>query len=412
MALPLPGELIMGFVGFLCYQGQMNWFGSILAVSLGLSTGITLAYFLGRKVGHPFFVKYGHYIHLGPKQMDMLEKWFENYGGKVLIAGFFIPGVRHFTGYFAGIIELPLRVFMPYAYLGAFLFASTFISLGRLLGPEWEKYQGHINKYISIIVIAGILIFVIIYLLRMKNLHIQQIIARLLANMVERYHWSWLRARIMASLALLAFSALVAVMIGVIQNFLARDFGQFDLVMQLLVQLLAKDNDLLPRFAALLTTINLMGIGILFGAAWIIYQSKERWLDMTALLVAFVGGHAVQGILRFTFHRFNTAGTDILGNFPSEQAFMIMVILGYMLFLFLRYSTDMAIWIRTMLTLLVVFLLTLAGFNHIMLGLEAPSDVVAGYVFGAVWLSFILLLLEIVRLHTLTDAISEIDQLK
>lgn len=393
----------MGFVGFLCYQGKMNWFGSILAVSLGLCTGITLAYLLGRKVGHPFFMKYGHYIHMGPEQMDTMEKWFEKYGGKVLIAGFFIPGIRHFTGYFAGIIELPLRVFMTYAYLGAFIFASTFISLGRLLGPEWEKYQGRIKEYISIIVIVAVLIFVIVYLLRIKNLHIQEIIARLLGNMVERYHWSWLRAKVIASLALLAFSALVAVMIGVIQDYLARDFGQFDLIMTFLVHLLVKNNELLPKFATLLTAVNLMGIGILFGAAWIIYKSKERWLDMSALLVAFIGGHAVQGILRFTFHRFHSAGTAIPGNFPSEQAFMIMVILGYILFLFLRYSTDITIWIRTMLTLLVVFLLTLAGFNHIMLGLEAPSDVVAGYVFGSVWLSFIIILLEIIRLHTRTD---------
>ena len=407
MALPLPGELIMGFVGYLCFQGKMNWLGSIMAVSLGLCCGITIAYYLGRKFGHPFFLKYGHYIHMGPKQMDSLGKWFEKYGNQVLIAGFFIPGIRHFTGYFAGIIEIPLRIFMTYAYLGAFIFASTFISLGRLLGPDWEKYHGLVEKYISIIAIIAVLIFMIVYLLRTYNLHWQEIVARFLGNMVKRYHCSWLRAKIIASAVLVVFSILVVVMIGLIQDYLAKDFGQFDMTLTFLISLLIKDNSLLLKYASYLTSINLMSIGILFGVTWIVFKSKERWLDMASLIIALVGGQALQGILRFTFHRLGPLGASVVTTFPSEQAFLVLVIFGYTLFLFLRYSTDIAIWIRTLFTLLFILALTLVGFNHIILGIEAPSDVVAGYVFGAVWLSFILILLEIVRLHTTTDDSSE-----
>jgi len=186
MALPLPGELIMGFVGYLCFLGKMDWFCSIMAVFLGLCSGITIAYYIGQKFGRPFFLKYGHYIRFGPQQMDSLGKWFEKYGSKVLIAGYFIPGVRHFTGYFAGIIKLPIRTFMFHAYLGAFIFAGTFISLGRLLGTEWEKYHGLVEQYISIIAVIAVLIIICIYLLRTYKLHIQEIIAKLLGNMVKR----------------------------------------------------------------------------------------------------------------------------------------------------------------------------------------------------------------------------------
>ncbi len=403
MALPLPGELIMGYVGYLSFQGKMNWFGSIMSVTLGLCSGITLAYYVGRKFGHPFFIKYGHYIRIGPKQMDSMGEWFEKYGNKVLIAGFFIPGIRHFTGYFAGIIEIPLRVFMTYAYLGAFLFASTFISLGRLMGPDWDKHHGLVEKYISIIAIIAVFIFLIVYLLRTYNLHFQEIIAKLLGNMVERYHCSLLRAKIMASIVLVAFSALVVVMIGLIQDYLAKDFGQFDMTLTFLINIFIKENSLLLTYASYLTSIKLLSIGILFGVTWIIFKSKERWLDMASLIIAFIGGQALQGFLRLTFHRFGPIGSSVAKTFPSEQAFLVLVILGYTLFLFLRYSTDIAIWIRTIFTLIICFALTLVGFNHIILGIEAPSDVLAGYVFGAVWLSFILILLEIVRLHTPTN---------
>lgn len=400
MALPLPGELIMSFVGYLCYQGKMNWAISILAVSLGLCSGITIAYFIGRKFGHPIFMKYGHYIRLGPKQMEALEKWFEKYGNKVLIAGFFIPGIRHFTGYFAGIIELPLRAFMTYAYLGAFLFAGTFISLGRLLGPDWDQFHDKIEAYIGIIAIIAVIIIVIVYLLRTYNLHFQEIIARLLGKMVKRYQISWLRAKMVAALVLLVFSTLIAGMTGLIQNYFAKDFGQFNETMTFLCNLLVKQYALLPKYASHLTSINLMGIVILFCTAWIVFKSKERWLDMAFLAFAFIGGHALQGLLRYSFHQFRIT---IASTFPSQQAFVVLVMLGFMLFLFLRYSSDIAIWIRTILSLLFIAVLTLAAFNHIILGIESPSDVLAGYVFGAVWLSFNLILLEIVRLHTSQD---------
>ena len=325
----------MGFVGYLCFQGKMNWFSSIMAVSLGLCAGITLAYYLGRKFGHPFFLKYGHYIRMGPKQMEALEKWFEKYGNRVLIAGFFIPGIRHFTGYFAGIIELPLRIFMIYAYLGAFLFASTFISLGRLLGPNWEKYHGLIGRYISIIAIIAVFIFLVVYLLRTYNLHLQEIIAKLLGNMVERYRCSWLRAKITASLVLVTFSALVALMIGLVQDYLAKDFGQFNMTLTFLISLLIKENSLLLKYASHLTSFNLMSIGILFGTSWIIFKSKERWLDMASLLIAFIGGNALQGILRFTFHRLGPTLLPLLTPFPANKHFLVLVILGYIAFLIL-----------------------------------------------------------------------------
>lgn len=139
LALPLPGELIMSYTGFLVYQGHLGWFTSIFVAGVGSSIGMTIAYWIGRKYGTVFFEKYGRKFHLGPERLENTSKWFSKYGNKLLIIAYFIPGIRHFTGYFSGITHLKFRTYALYAYSGAFIWVATFISLGKVLGPKWSN---------------------------------------------------------------------------------------------------------------------------------------------------------------------------------------------------------------------------------------------------------------------------------
>ena len=103
IAVPLPGEILMTYCGFLVYQGKMNLAISVIIAALGAIVGITIAYWVGITLGVAFFNKYGHYIHLGTKRMEQSSKWFERYGSNLLIIAYFIPGIRHITGYFSGV---------------------------------------------------------------------------------------------------------------------------------------------------------------------------------------------------------------------------------------------------------------------------------------------------------------------
>lgn len=136
LALPIPGETVMGYIGYLSYEGEMNYVAAIVAVYLGVCTGITMAHLLGRKLGYPFFRKYGHYIHLGPEGLDRAADWFDKYGYGLLVIAYFIPGIRHISGYFSGIMKMPFRLFAAPAFIGALLYAGVFITLGRILGPD------------------------------------------------------------------------------------------------------------------------------------------------------------------------------------------------------------------------------------------------------------------------------------
>jgi membrane protein DedA with SNARE-associated domain len=141
IAFPLPGEALMTYCGYVIYKGKMSLILSILIASLGVSIGITLSYFIGRILGSAFFEKHGHYIHMNKNKFDKVYLWLQKYGDKLLIIAYFIPGVRHVTGYVSGIAHISYKKFSVNAYIGALIWTTTFISLGNVLGVNWVKYH-------------------------------------------------------------------------------------------------------------------------------------------------------------------------------------------------------------------------------------------------------------------------------
>lgn len=110
--LPVSAEVVMGYGGVLVFQGKLNWVVSILMAGAGSSIGMTLAYWIGYKLGPPFFEKYGSRIHMGPERLKKISQWFQRYGNKIIIMNYFIMGVRHVTGYFSGTTRISFRTYM------------------------------------------------------------------------------------------------------------------------------------------------------------------------------------------------------------------------------------------------------------------------------------------------------------
>ncbi|MDN3015208.1 DedA family protein [Paenibacillus sp. BSR1-1] len=171
IVLPIPMEALMGYAGFLSFQGQLNWIGCVIAATLGCVIGMIVSYYIGAKLGMPFFEKYGSQLRFRPEKIHSTSVWFNKYGNKLLIIVFFIPVLRHITGYFLGITRLPLKVFSIYSFLGSFLWVSSFIFLGKMLGPNWELlFHGIIKKYIMVIcIILGILLLGVLLFKKYKK---------------------------------------------------------------------------------------------------------------------------------------------------------------------------------------------------------------------------------------------------
>ncbi|WP_084374938.1 DedA family protein [Neobacillus soli] len=188
MALPIPIEAMMGYAGFLSFQGQLNWFGCVLAAATGCTLGMVLSYWIGQKLGMPFFEKYGRRIHLGPERLHATSTWFKKYGNKLLIIALFIPGVRHLTGYFAGITRLPFLIFTVYSCLGSMIWVSTFIFLGKMLGPNWETFHQIIKKYMIATFIILAIITILVYLVKKYRFELMHTGIRLGKNILKVFH--------------------------------------------------------------------------------------------------------------------------------------------------------------------------------------------------------------------------------
>lgn len=147
VGLPLPDEIMMTFIGYLASIGQLNIVFTFLSALIGSMCGITISYYLGRRLGLPFLKRYGSKIFITRRRLRMTQFLFRKYGNWVLFFGYFIPGVRHVTAYLAGISHMSLTQFASYAYVGALTWCTTFIGLGYLLGAQWENAFRVMHRY-------------------------------------------------------------------------------------------------------------------------------------------------------------------------------------------------------------------------------------------------------------------------
>jgi membrane protein DedA with SNARE-associated domain len=164
VGLPVPDETLMTFTGYLIFKGKLSFAPAFAAAFLGSVCGITISYWLGRKLGLPLVHRYGKYVHFGQSELDRVHNWFHRIGRWTLTFGYFVPGVRHFTAYVAGTTDMAFPEFALFAYPGAFIWCLTFISLGYYFGDRWDWVLARMHEdilYVSIAAGVCVLVYVL-----------------------------------------------------------------------------------------------------------------------------------------------------------------------------------------------------------------------------------------------------------
>jgi membrane protein DedA with SNARE-associated domain len=169
VGLPVPDETLLTFTGYLISSHRMKPAPAFVTVLLGTMCGITLSYFLGRTFGLALIHRFGKYIHLTEARLAKAHAFFERAGHWSLTFGYFIPGVRHFTAYAAGVSYLEPHLFALFAYLGAFLWTSTFLSLGYFLGNRWQEVSSRIHEHLVMACIVTGVLMVLYWLWRRRR---------------------------------------------------------------------------------------------------------------------------------------------------------------------------------------------------------------------------------------------------
>jgi membrane protein DedA with SNARE-associated domain len=394
LALPLPGEFMMSYAGLMVYQGKLSWPLAIMAAAGGSMLGMTAAYWIGYALGVPFFEKVGPRIHLGPDKLKKVSSWFDRYGNKVLLIAYFIPGVRHFTGYFSGVTRLPFRTFALFAYTGAFLWTGIFITLGKLLGPQWEKYQHTITRYLLLTGILVVLVLAARHLIRQKKLRWKENAA---AWIDKGYRFFESTGRVGALIAV-GFAVCLAAIVwaaGIIQDFLAMEYSEFDQLAYFIVHEVFDEpwRPVMERMLQLSSLSVLLAL-TLVNIMVLLWQKRLRLFEVVFYLFGVFGGIGWEIGLRRLFHR---EGPNVIPySFPSEPVILTVIFVGFAAYFAVR---SIRIWrVHMVISMIAIAVCLLSGIADIWMDRHYPSDVTAAYAFGGVWISFVIVFMEVYRL--------------
>lgn len=158
VGLPIPDETLLMFSGYLIFKGRFQPAVAFVTGFAGSCCGISLSYVIGRTLGYGFVHRYGGYLRITELRINRIRNWFHRIGDWLLTIGYFIPGVRHFTALVAGLSHLEYRTFALFAYSGAALWVTTFLTLGYLLGQEWQSASRAVERDGLILTLAAIVV--------------------------------------------------------------------------------------------------------------------------------------------------------------------------------------------------------------------------------------------------------------
>lgn len=160
----IPSEIVLAYAGYLVSQGHINFLGAMIAGVIGGTIAQLFIYWIGKYGGRPFLEKYGKYLFIHKKHIDISEAWFNKYGTGVIFAARFVPVVRHAISIPAGISNMSLKKFIVYTTLAIIPWSFLFIYLGDQLSSNWQNVNEFAQPYVQPAMIIAV-ILIIVYLL-------------------------------------------------------------------------------------------------------------------------------------------------------------------------------------------------------------------------------------------------------
>ncbi len=137
--IPLPSEIIMPFAGYLVSTGRFSLHGAALAGALGCIAGSIPAYYLGQYGGRPLIERYGKYVLLSHRELDLADRLFARHGQWVVLAARMLPVVRTFIAFPAGVSRMPMGKFVVYTFVGSYPWCLGLAWVGMKLGQAWNS---------------------------------------------------------------------------------------------------------------------------------------------------------------------------------------------------------------------------------------------------------------------------------
>jgi membrane-associated protein len=158
----LPGDSLLFAAGTLASLGEiLNIHFLFILLTIAAIIGDTVNYWIGHYFGLKLFHKYPRFLK--KEYLDKTHNFYEKYGGKTIIIARFVPIVRTFAPFVAGVGSMNYSKFIFYNVTGAILWCSIFLYSGYYFG-NLPFIRNNFSIVIFVIIFISILPGIIEYL--------------------------------------------------------------------------------------------------------------------------------------------------------------------------------------------------------------------------------------------------------
>jgi membrane-associated protein len=151
----LPGDSLLFTVGVVIGAGKLDYWLCLILLSIAAVTGDAVGYFLGRRTGPAIFQKQDSLL-FKREYLERTHAFYEKYGGRTIVYARFVPIVRTFAPFLAGVGEMKYSHFLSYNVFGGIGWVASMTAAGYFLGQN-ELIRRHFEKVVILIVLVSVL---------------------------------------------------------------------------------------------------------------------------------------------------------------------------------------------------------------------------------------------------------------
>ena len=128
----LPGDSLIFAAGTFAARGALNPWAIFIALSLAAILGDTVNYWIGHRVGGKAYS--GELKWVKKEHMERTHLFFNKHGGKAIFLARFVPIVRTFAPFVAGVSQMHYSFFLRWNVIGGIVWVGLFTALGYFFG--------------------------------------------------------------------------------------------------------------------------------------------------------------------------------------------------------------------------------------------------------------------------------------
>ncbi|TVY08677.1 DedA family protein [Paenibacillus cremeus] len=162
VGMPIPDEVVVMSGGFVTSLGILKPLPAFVVTYLGVASGLTIGYCIGRAIGSPAL----NYLMKKKKMGKYIERahtLIERYGAFSLMLSYFLPVVRHVIPYIVGSNKMSFSKYALFSYSTGLVWSLALFMTGKYFGQSIDVISHYLAQFGWISIITGGLIALFIF---------------------------------------------------------------------------------------------------------------------------------------------------------------------------------------------------------------------------------------------------------